>query len=57
VWLRDNKDPDFIRKFNRSALDVVPWSFNGAIKHIFGENADIDELWREYQIAVGDIKE
>ena len=57
VWLRDNKDPDFIRKFNKSALDVVPWSFNGAIKHIFGEAADIDELWKEYQIAVGDIKE
>lgn len=56
VWLRDNKDPDFLRKFNASTLEVIPWSFNGAIKHIFGENADIDELWNEYQIAVGDIK-
>lgn len=56
VWLRDNKDPDFIWKFNRSALEVVPWSFNGAIKHILGEQYDIDELWHEYQVAVGDIK-
>lgn len=56
VWLRDNKDPDFLRKFNASTLEVIPWSFNGAIKHIFGENADIDDLWHEYQVAVGDIK-
>lgn len=57
VWLKDNKDPDFLRKFNRSALDVVPWSFDGAIKHILGEEYDIDSLWHEYQVAVGDIKE
>ncbi|MBB4036887.1 hypothetical protein GGR21_002800 [Dysgonomonas hofstadii] len=56
VWLRDNKDPEFLRKFNRSALEVVPWSFDGAIKHILGNEYDIDELWREYQIAVGDIQ-
>ena len=56
VWLRDNKDPDFLRKFNASTLEVIPWSFNGAIKHILGENADIDDLWHEYQVAVGDIK-
>ncbi|MCM1176375.1 MAG: basic secretory family protein [Bacteroidales bacterium] len=56
VWLRDNKDPEFLVKFNRSALEVVPWSFDGAVKHILGPEADIDELWQEYQVAVGDIK-
>lgn len=56
VWLRDNKDPDFLRKFNRSTLEVIPWSFDGAVKHILGEEYDIDALWREYQIAVGDIE-
>lgn len=56
VWIRDNKDPEFLRKFNKSTLDIVPWSFNGAIKHVLGEQYDIDELWREYQIAVGDIQ-
>ncbi len=56
VWLRDNKDPDFLKKFNASTLEVIPWSFNGAIKHVLGEKADIDELWHEYQVAVGDIK-
>lgn len=55
VWLRDNKDPDFIRKFNLSTLEVIPWSFDGAIKHVLGEEYNIDELWQEYQIAMGDI--
>ena len=57
VWLRDNKDPEFLRKINKSTLEIIPWSFDGAFKHIFGEEADIDALWKEYQIAVGDIKE
>lgn len=56
VWLRDNKDPEFLRKFNRSTLEVVPWSFDGAIKHILGEEYTIDGLWHEYQVAVGDIQ-
>ena len=56
VWLRDNKDPEFLRKFNRSALEVIPWSFDGAIKHVVGKEYSIDELWHEYQVAVGDIQ-
>ena len=56
VWLRDHKDTEFLRKFNRSALEVVPWSFDGAVKHILGQDWNIDQLWREYQIAVGDIQ-
>ena len=56
VWLRDNKDSEFLRKFNRSALEVIPWSFDGAIKHILGAEYSIDELWHEYQVAVGDIQ-
>ena len=56
VWLRDNKDPEFLRKFNRSTLEVIPWSFDGAIKHVLGDEYNIDELWHEYQVAVGDIQ-
>lgn len=55
VWLRDNKDPEFLRKFNRSTLEVIPWSFDGAIKHVLGEEYSVDGLWHEYQVAVGDI--
>lgn len=47
-WLT-TKDPDFLRKFNRSALDVVPWGFDKAIKHVLGGQYDVDALWNEYQ--------
>lgn len=53
-----NKDKDFIKKFNASALQVIPWSFDGAMKHILGDKPEnsIENLWNEYQIAVGDKK-
>ncbi|GHT39110.1 sugar hydrolase [Bacteroidia bacterium] len=56
-WLSQTKDPDFLRKFNRSTLEVVPWSFEAAFKHIFGDDAKygIDALWREYMVDVGDV--
>jgi len=53
--LVNNKDEDFLRKFNLSTQHVNPWSFNGAIKHILGEEYDVDELWTEYLKAMGDI--
>ena len=57
AWIQQTKDRNFLRKFNRTALDVVPWSWDGAIKHIFGGKYTIDGLWHEYQVAMGDIKE
>ncbi len=42
-WLT-GKDPDFLRKFNKSALEIVPWSFDKAMKHIFGEQVTTDSL-------------
>ncbi len=47
-WLT-TKDPDFLRKFNKSALDVVPWGFDKALKHVLGEKHDVEALWEEYQ--------
>lgn len=47
-WLT-TKDADFLRKFNRSTLEVIPWSFDGAIKHVLGKQYSIDGLWEEYQ--------
>lgn len=47
-WLT-TKDSDFLRKFNKSALEVVPWSFDGAVKHVLGKKHSIDGLWEEYQ--------
>ena len=57
VWIRDHKDPDFLWKFNRSALEVVPWSFDAAIKHILGPDYSLEALWNEYQVSVGDKEE
>ncbi len=47
-WLT-SKDPDFLRKFNKSTLEIVPWGFDKAIKHVLGEKYSIDGLWQEYQ--------
>lgn len=55
VWIRDTKDPDFLRKFNRTTLEVIPWSWDGAIQKVLGPDYTIDQLWHEYQVAMGDL--
>ena len=47
-WLT-TKDKDFLRKFNRSTLHVIPWSFDGGIKYALGNQYITEELWNEYQ--------
>lgn len=58
-WLSQNKDKDFIRKFNRTALDVVPWSWDEAMFHILGrdEKNSVASLWDEYMASVGDERD
>lgn len=55
-WLSQTKDKDFIRKFNRTAIDVVPWSWDEAMYSILGrdEKNSVKNLWAEYMEAVGD---
>ena len=55
-WVREHKDPDFIRKMNRSCLEVVPWSWDGAVQYALGPGHTVDALWHEYQVAIGDIQ-
>ena len=55
AWLVQNKDKDFLRKFNMSTQYVIPWSFDGAIKYALGEAYNVDDLWTEYLKAMGDI--
>jgi hypothetical protein len=55
AWLVETKDKDFLRKFNLSTQHIIPWSFDGAIKHILGDEHDIETLWTEYLKAMGDI--
>lgn len=54
VWLTKNKDSDFLRKFNRTALEVIPWSFDGAMQKVLGPDVTAAELWREYQLSLGE---
>jgi len=50
-WLT-TKDAEFLKKFNRSALEIVPWSFDEAVKHVLGDEYSIEALWEEYQLLL-----
>lgn len=47
-WLT-TKDPDAIRKFHETVRDLDEWSFDKAMKRMFGKDASIEGLWNEYQ--------
>ena len=47
-WLK-TKDPDAIRKFHLTAKELDVWSFDAAIKAVFGNEASIESMWDEYQ--------
>lgn len=55
-WLQQTKDKDFIRKFNRTALTVAPWSWDEAMYAVLGREKgnSVAELWEEYRRAIGD---
>lgn len=43
------KGPDFLRKLNRSTLEIVPLGSDKTIKHVLGKQYDVGPLWNEYQ--------
>ncbi len=47
-WLT-TKDTNFVRKFNRSATSINPWSWDKAIKSILGKQYTTQGFWNEYQ--------
>ncbi len=47
-WLT-TKDADFLRKFNKTACEFDVWSFDLALKAIFGAEVTTNTLWNEYQ--------
>lgn len=51
-WLYLNKDRQFLRKFNRSAVELNPWSWDSAMHHILGKG--VEELWKEYKTSLGE---
>ena len=54
AWLTQTKSPDFLRKFNRSTLEVIPWSFDGGVKYALGNDYDIDpygkNIWQRWEM-------
>lgn len=56
AWIQQTKDHDFLKKFNRTAIEVIPWSWDGAVQKCLGKNYTMDGLWHEYQVAMGDVK-
>ena len=46
----------FMKENNLSTQYVNPWSFDGAIKYVLGEEYNVEDLWKEYLKAMGDIK-
>lgn len=55
-WLQVNKDKNFLRKFNATAAEINPWSWDAAMKHVLGDKPEntTDALWDEYLHAIGD---
>jgi hypothetical protein len=49
AWVAREKDANFLRAFNRSTLEVIPWSFDAAFRHVLGEEHGVDTLWEAYQ--------
>jgi len=47
-WLT-TKDPNAIRKFHATGRDLEVWSFDAAIKAVFGTESSIEGVWEEYQ--------
>ncbi len=51
LWVQENKgDDSFLRKFNKSAQTINPWSADSAFKEIIGES--VQSLWDQYQNAI-----
>lgn len=50
-WLAETKDPEFLRKFNATGWTIAPWSWDAALKSIFGATTT-RQLWDEYQASL-----
>jgi len=50
-WIMNARDSDFLRKMNRTAVDIDPWSMDAVTKELFGSSAL--SLWALYQKAIG----
>ncbi|MDF9830546.1 basic secretory protein-like protein [Parabacteroides sp. PF5-6] len=51
-WLTLNKNPETVRLFNQTVKNLAIWSFDSAMKSIFGPEVTIESLWAEYQMDI-----
>ena len=49
-WLT-TKDPNAIRKLHETVRDLDVWSFDKAMRSVFGDDNGIDKLWYEYPMS------
>ena len=47
-WLTTLR-PDALREFHVTVRDLEPWSFDGAMRAMFGPERGIERMWAEYQ--------
>jgi len=50
-WIMNARDKDFLKKMNRTAVDIDPWSMDAVTKELLGSSAL--SLWALYQKAIG----
>ena len=51
LWIQNEKqDEDFLKKLNKSALNINPWSINEAMMQVYGES--VQSLWDRYQASL-----
>lgn len=53
-WIKTEYETDFIYKFNQTAIELEPWSFETAIESVTGQ--PIDALWSKYQATLNQNK-
>ena len=53
MWLR-NYDGDFIRKFEKTIGSMPNWTVEKAVKHILGDEYEVEYLWNKY---IQEVKE
>lgn len=51
-WLT-TKNPDALREFHLTVRDMEVWSFDKAMKQLFGPECGIERMWSEYQQFLG----
>jgi PKD repeat protein len=50
LWIKETRNPDFLKDLNRSAATLNPWSLDDVTMQLFGQSAQT--LWNQYQMSI-----